>query len=78
MDSRWYKKEANPEQAKASVKASKPVLDVAIQILSKELEASLKAAAGKDGFADAAWPYKQAHYLGEQQALRKVITLLDV
>ena len=78
MNSEWCKEEVNPEQMKAAVKAAQPVLDKGVQILEKQLAASLKAAASKDGFGTAAWPYKQAHYLGEQQALRKVITLLNL
>lgn len=81
MKSQWLKNctsEHDKNGTRQQIKAAAPVLELLTELLHDRLAASIKDMASRRNFESPAWDSKMAHYLGEQEALRSVITLLDI
>jgi|14BtaG_2_1085337.scaffolds.fasta_scaffold01281_7 predicted RNA binding protein with dsRBD fold (UPF0201 family) len=80
MKTRWFKdhKESEKAAVKQQVKNAKLVLDRLTELLQEDLEKSVKDMTSRKHFESSSWEDKIAHYLGEQTALRSIISLIDI
>ena len=63
---------------KEESKAIKVYLDSIVELLEKDLQSSYSNMRKDANFANTAWAYEQAMYVGEQKTLSKVIELLTI
>lgn len=81
MKSQWFKgvSEKDKEKVRKEIKYAKPALDRLITILEDRIQGSVKEMSQKVHLKEAASIEDMvAYYLGEQEALRSVKTLLDI
>lgn len=80
MQTRWMKntKESDKAAVKQQVKNAKPVLDRLANLLTEDLEKSMREMSSRSNFDSPSWDSKMAHYLGEQTALRSIIKFIDI
>lgn len=79
MNLKWIKDLSDDERKefKESRLASQLVLTKLKALLEEELEQSIKETSSEKNYEKPSWAFLQAHKLGEQEALRKVIKLLE-
>lgn len=77
LSTKWFYKCKSPddkEQLKKTLSASRHILDLLEEIVSKELEA--ERAVPKSDYDNAAWAYKQADRNGATRAYLNVLNLI--
>lgn len=79
FNTKWFKGLTKEQQAemKEQLVASKNVMSRLSLLLSNELEESYKSMAKESNFTLPAWSEHQAYLLGEQEALRKFIKMIE-
>ncbi len=60
------------------IRSCSPLLEILIEVLSKDLDGLNKVSQSSKRYDDQSWPYKQADYNGCKRTLEEVITLLNV
>ena len=80
MKTRWLKdyKESEKAAVKQQVKNAKLVLDRLTELLQEDLDTSVKEMSSRKHVDSNSWEDKMAHYLGEQTALRSIMSLIDI
>lgn len=80
MNTRWLKayKESERAAAKQQIKNAKLVLEQLAVLVQEDLDQSIKEMSSRKHFESFSWEDKMAHYLGEQTALRSIISLIDI
>jgi hypothetical protein len=80
MNTRWLKayKESERAAVKQQVKNAKLVLEQLAVLVQEDLDQSIKEMSSRKHFESNSWEDKMAHYLGEQTALRSIISLIDI
>ncbi len=68
--------DAQPEM-KQQFKESLVIRKRLQQLLEEKLDESVKESRSKAGYANAAWPYKQADHRGYERALSEVISIIS-
>ena len=80
MNTRWLKayKESERAAVKQQVKNAKLVLEQLAVLVQEDSDQSIKEMSSRKHFESNSWEDKMAHYLGEQTALRSIISLIDI
>jgi len=80
MNTSWIKpyKESERAAVKQQVKNAKLGLEQLAVLVQEDLDQSIKEMSSRKHFESNSWEDKMAHYLGEQTALRSIISLIDI
>ncbi len=80
IKSRWFNGLTTTEQdiLRKEIKQSVAVLERLSHILEDDLRRSVLRATEEMNFTSPSWPYQQAHKLGEQACLRKLLEFINI
>lgn len=76
LDPSWSKE--GKEDFESLLKSSRLVLDRLSEIIKEDIELSLRKQRDEGNFSKPAWSEYQAYLLGEQKALNKLLSIINL